>query len=151
MRNNSKFWVISALILGTLVWLGVQGVSESATYYGTVAELYDMNADDAQRRLRVGGDVVADSIVRHADRVEFEIDWEGERLNVVYTGREPLPDTFRDGAQALCDGQLRDDKVFEAKKIQAKCASKYEATPGDGAKPVYENPEADKQLSQAGL
>jgi len=49
---------------------------------------------------------------------------------VAYTGSEPLPDTFRDGAQALADGKMGRDGVFHASKIQAKCASKYEAKPG---------------------
>ena len=48
-------------------------------------------------------------------------------------------DTFRDRAQALCDGRLRSDGKFEAKRIQAKCASKYEAQPGPEAAPVYES------------
>jgi Cytochrome c-type biogenesis protein CcmE len=50
-------------------------------------------------------------------------------MKVVYSGMEPLPDTFRDGAQALADGKLGPDGVFQASKIQAKCASKYEAKP----------------------
>ena len=33
------------------------------------------------------------------------------------------------GAQALADGRLGPDGTFEANKIQAKCASKYEAKP----------------------
>jgi cytochrome c-type biogenesis protein CcmE len=52
------------------------------------------------------------------------------KLKVAYTGADPLPDTFRDGAQALADGKLDKDGVFRAAKIQAKCASKYEAKPG---------------------
>ena len=51
-------------------------------------------------------------------------------MKVAYTGTEPLPDTFKDGAQALADGKLGEDHVFRAAKIQAKCASKYEAKPG---------------------
>jgi cytochrome c-type biogenesis protein CcmE len=50
-------------------------------------------------------------------------------LSVVYTGTDPLPDTFKDNAQALADGRLSPDGTFEASKIQAKCASKYEAKP----------------------
>jgi cytochrome c-type biogenesis protein CcmE len=50
---------------------------------------------------------------------------------VVYTGTDPLPDTFRDGAQALADGRMGRDGVFHASKIQAKCASKYESKPGN--------------------
>ena len=51
-------------------------------------------------------------------------------MKVAYTGTDPLPDTFRDGAQALADGRMGRDGVFHASKIQAKCASKYEAKPG---------------------
>ena len=93
MNSKLKFGLITMIILGTLTWLGVSGVNETATYYVTVDEL---------------------------------------------TGRDPLPDTFRDRAQALCDGRLRSDGVFEAKKIQAKCASKYEVDPTKGAQPVYQ-------------
>jgi len=68
---------------------------------------------------------------------------EPRKLNIVYTGQDPLPDTFRDRAQALCDGKLRADGAFEANKIQAKCASKYEAKPGENASPTYESAPAD--------
>ncbi|MEZ5392913.1 MAG: cytochrome c maturation protein CcmE [Bryobacterales bacterium] len=67
----------------------------------------------------MGGDVVPGSIVKSGDRVEFVIqqveEGVGKTLNVVYTGQDPLPDTFRDRAQALCDGELRADGAFEAK------------------------------------
>ncbi|OYT68461.1 MAG: cytochrome c biogenesis protein CcmE, partial [Chloracidobacterium sp. CP2_5A] len=54
---------------------------------------------------------------------------------------DPLPDTFRDGAQALADGRMQPDGTFHANRIQAKCASKYEAKPGGkpGAAPTYES------------
>ena len=64
----------------------------------------------------------------------------GEQLKVVYTGDDPLPDTFKDHAQALADGKLGADGVFHANQIQAKCASKYEAAPppANASKP-YDN------------
>ncbi len=40
-----------------------------------------------------------------------------------------LHDTFKDGAQALVEGRLTPDGRFNAEQVQAKCASKYEATP----------------------
>ena len=51
-------------------------------------------------------------------------------LNVAYEGRDPLPDTFKDGSQALADGRMGPDGVFHAQEIQAKCASKYAPKPG---------------------
>ena len=142
MLKQLKFTAIVAAIVGTLAWMGVSGVQESATYYVTLDELLAMENPGA-KRIRVGGDVADGSIVRRADSVEFTLHQLDETmaaptvLEVVYTGADPLPDTFRDKAQALCDGVLRADGKFEATKIQAKCASKYEAAPGEAAAPVY--------------
>jgi cytochrome c-type biogenesis protein CcmE len=130
MRQYWKFGAIIVVVLGTLAWLAVAGINESKTYYITVQELQQMDQKALERRLRVAGDVEPGSIVRSANQVEFVVTQEKLRQKVVYTGRDPLPDTFRDNAQALADGRLRPDGVFEAKQVQAKCASKYEAKPG---------------------
>jgi cytochrome c-type biogenesis protein CcmE len=144
MNKQLKFVALCAVIVGSLVWLAMAGIGESATYYVTIEELGGMHNATA-KRLRVGGDVEPGSIVKNAGRVEFTITQEDRKLQVVYVGQDPLPDTFRDRAQALCDGQLRADNVFEAHKVQAKCASKYEAQPGKASPPVYESaPKPDK-------
>lgn len=143
MRKQAKFVLIVAAIVATLAWMAVSGVQESATYYVTLEELAALE-DPGSKRIRIGGDVADGSIVRHADSVEFTLHQQDESmealqtLEVVYTGSDPLPDTFRDKAQALCDGYLRADGKFVASKIQAKCASKYEAAPGQDAAPVHE-------------
>ena len=145
MNKQRKFLAIIVVILATLIWMGISGVKESATYYVTLEELLAMDESDS-KRIRVGGDVTEGSIIRHADSVEFTLQQQDEEttqamlLNVIYTGQDPLPDTFRDMAQALCDGHLRTDGKFEATKIQAKCASKYEAAPEGEAMPVYDSP-----------
>ena len=80
--------------------------------------------------------IASGSIQRAGHEVHFVLTQANLKLNVAYTGSDPLPDTFRDGAQALADGKLGPDGVFRAGKIQAKCASKYEAKPGAyGPKP----------------
>ena len=54
---------------------------------------------------------------------------QGKDLSVSYIGNDPLPDTFKDGAQALVEGRLMPEGGFVAEQVQAKCASKYEASP----------------------
>jgi cytochrome c-type biogenesis protein CcmE len=129
MKTYGKFAALIVVIVGTLVWLALGGINETKTYYKTIAELGTM-PDATGRRLRVGGDVEPGSIVRAGKIVRFTMKQDALKLNVVYSGAEPLPDTFRDGSQALADGKLGSDGVFQASKIQAKCASKYEAKPG---------------------
>ena len=129
MRTYAKFALLVVAIVGVLVWLAVGGISESKTYYKSISELNAMGARAKGQRIRVGGDVVAGTIVRSGTEVRFTLKQDARRLNVVYDGVDPLPDTFKDGAQALADGRLGDDGCFRANQIQAKCASKYMAKP----------------------
>jgi len=135
MNKNVKFGLIIAVILGTLGWLAAGGINQTASYYKEISELERLGPNAVDRRLRVGGDVEANSISREGRDVHFvlvqEKDGVKRRLNVVYNGIDPLPDTFKDNApcQALVDGKLGSDNVFHATKLQAKCASKYEAKP----------------------
>jgi cytochrome c-type biogenesis protein CcmE len=129
MKTYVKFGAMVVVIVGVLVWLAMGGISESKTYYKTISELGQMGDQAKGKRLRVGGDVEQGSIVRNGAEVSFVLHQESKKLKVVYNGIDPLPDTFKDGAQALADGKLGSDGVFQASKIQAKCASKYEAKP----------------------
>jgi cytochrome c-type biogenesis protein CcmE len=127
MKNYVKFGVLTAIILGTLGWLAFTGVAENKSYYKTVAELAAMSGHEKDQRLKVGGDIVPGSINRDGRDVHFALKQDEKVLKVVYNGVDPLPDTFKDGSQALADGRLGSDGVFHANKVQAKCASKYEA------------------------
>ena len=129
MKPYVKFGVLTALIVGSLVWLAFGGVKQTQTYYKTIPELEKMGSSAHGKRLRVGGDVEPGSIVKAGSEVTFLLHQGPKQLKVVYHGSDPLPDTFKDNAQALADGRLGPDGVFEANKIQAKCASKYEAKP----------------------
>ena len=130
MRKYGKFAVLIAVVIAALVWLASTGVSETKTYYKTIAEVGQMGDRAFTERLRVAGDVASGSIQRANGQVSFTLTQDKLQLKVAYTGADPLPDTFRDGAQALADGRMGRDGVFHASKIQAKCASKYEAKPG---------------------
>jgi cytochrome c-type biogenesis protein CcmE len=130
MKKYGKFAALIVIVVGTLAWLAVSGMSGSQTYYKSISEMDQMGGQAYGKRLRVGGDVAAGSIQRVGKEVQFVLIQDKLRLKVAYTGSEPLPDTFRDGAQALADGKLDHDGIFRAAKIQAKCASKYEVKPG---------------------
>ena len=140
MNTYVKFGAVVVVVIGVLAWLAMGGINESKTYYKTIAELSAMGDQAHSKRVRVGGDVEQGSIVRHGAEVSFVLHQDALKLKVVYSGIDPLPDTFKDGAQALADGKLGPDGTFQASKIQAKCASKYEA-----------KPQLKKDASQAGI
>jgi len=130
---RAKFAVGTVLIVGTLGYLAWSGVSESKTYYHTISELDGLKGPSLRQRMRVSGNVRAGTIQRLPGRVDFVLEEQGRTLDVSYVGRDPLPDTFKDDAQTLVEGHRMPDGRFVAEQVQAKCASKYEATPG--AKP----------------
>lgn len=144
MKGRAKFAIGSAIIIACLVALAYVGFTQSKTYYHTISELSALQGPALQQRMRVSGDVRAGTIRRLDGRVNFTLEEEGKTLPVSYIGRDPLPDTFKDGAQALVEGRLGPDGHFTAEQVQAKCASKYQATPprvssGGSAAPAYAN------------
>jgi cytochrome c-type biogenesis protein CcmE len=142
MRKYGKFAALVVLIVGTLIWIATSSMADTQTYYKTISELGQMGPKASGQRIRVGGDVEKGSIQHHGQEVAFTMVQKDPAkpeqaplyLKVAYNGRDPLPDTFRDGAQALADGRLGPDGVFHANKIQAKCASKYASKPGEAPK-----------------
>jgi len=131
MKKYGKFGACIGVILGVLIMLATTRTAESTAYYRTIPEIRQMGAGPIKKKIRVLGDVEKDSIQRRGSEVAFVLVADNQRLNVIYTGTEPLPDTFRDGAQAVATGKLGPDGAFHAANIQAKCASKYTAKPGE--------------------
>ena len=132
MAAKTKFIIGGAVIVMALAWLGFVGFEEGKAYYVTVDEFNVMKdgagKDDlAGKTLKLAGDVVAGSIDRSGPQMEFAIASSKTSIRVRYTGSAVIPDTFRDGSKALVEGKLDADGVFNARHIEAKCASKYEA------------------------
>jgi cytochrome c-type biogenesis protein CcmE len=130
MRVRSKFLIGSGIIVITLVSLAYVGFTQSKTYYHTITELSTLQGISLRQRMRVSGNVKNGTISHVPGGVDFVLTEQGRDLRVSYVGRDPLPDTFKDGAQALVEGKMMSDNRFEAEQVQAKCASKYEAAPG---------------------
>ena len=100
MNARRKFLVGSAIIVLTLMALAYVGFTQSKTYYHTITELSTLQGSALHQRMRVSGNVQAGTIEHLGDRVNFVLTEQGKNLPVSYVGRDPLPDTFKDGAQA---------------------------------------------------
>jgi len=123
------------VIVGLVGYLSFIGFEEGRSYYLTCDEVAERLDEVATTNIRLAGNVVEGSIRKDGDILVFELEYEGATFPVRYVGLDPVPDTFKDGVQAVVDGRLNDDGVFEGRKIQAKCASKYEAEYGDEPAP----------------
>jgi cytochrome c-type biogenesis protein CcmE len=109
--------------------LAYVGFTQSKTYYHTISELPTLQGASLHQRMRVSGNVRAGSIAHRSGEVDFVLEEQNKTLPVSYIGHDPLPDTFKDGAQALVEGKINPDGSFVAEQVQAKCASKYQASP----------------------
>ena len=143
--QRAKFLLGSLLILGVLAWMGVSGYQESKTYYVTLPEMRALGEDAFTMRLRVAGNVLPGSLRRQEGRVLFTLYQENDHLAVAYVGREPLPDTLVDNAEAIVTGRITRENIFEAQVVQAKCASKYEAAPPGAQSAVPSRPSSSRR------
>jgi cytochrome c-type biogenesis protein CcmE len=125
-RKQLKFILGPSIIVLALTWIGYSALQKTGAYFQTVSELYAMADTLDADRLKVAGEVVPGTIEISGDRVKFVISEGDQFLTVHYVGTDPVPDTFRDYAEAVVDGEYNGDGLFTATKLQAKCASKYE-------------------------
>ena len=115
------------IIVGLVGYLACVGFVVGRSYYVTCDEVAAAEAEFTDTNLKLAGVVVDGSITRDGDILTFKLEYDGATYPVRYIGMDPVPDTFKDGVEAVVDGRLLADGSFEGKKIQAKCASKYES------------------------
>lgn len=136
MKDNGKFFVGLggvALVVTYLIWTGV---SETMLYYLTPVELIARVAEDPtfhEVGVKVSGRVQQGSWSRSEDELlhHFTVtDLEDESVSFPVEYRDKLPDTFNDTeiVDVVVEGRFREDGVFEATVVLAKCGSRYEAT-----------------------
>lgn len=122
-----KVAVLSLTVLCSAAYLIVYGVRDTMVYYLTVSEFERTAAEG--KRYRVSGPVEKNSILKDPEGVlRFSIGDDNGLLAVSYRG--PVPDTFREGVEAVVEGVYRGAEIFEADVLLAKCPTKYE--PADG-------------------
>ncbi len=148
-RRYLRFGAVITVIVVALGYLAFTGVRDSKSYYVTIKELGGMGSSAYSKRLRVAGNVAPGSIKRQGTHAEFLLVEQDRTLPVVYTGTEALPDTFKDDAQALAEGNFGHDGVFHATNIQAKCASKYAPKPGNAPATVENQQKAELNGAQS--
>ena len=134
MRRH-KFTLGSLVIAAGLIYLFAAGVQQSTTTHMTLQSLMDGVIDEGQRIQLGGGTVVPGSIEwdRYRSRPEFEITDGQHTLRVRYIGHAVLPDTFKDEALVVLEGEYQPaDRIFDADIVFAKCPSKYEGQSYEG-------------------
>jgi cytochrome c-type biogenesis protein CcmE len=133
-KRRLRFIVAGLLMATALAYMIYSAIAANSEYYLTVSEAYAMGEEARKSQIKVGGTVVAGSIVwdRGSNAVSFSIvDEVTNAMQVTYRGI--VPDAFQPGAEVILAGMLLEDGSFTATTLMAKCASKYEpVVPGTG-------------------
>ena len=119
------------LCFGGLLWSTLRDGTE---YYKHVDEVMTQPQEWYGKRLQLHGFVVADSILRRRDSLDyrFQVQNKGQVVTASYSGI--VPDTFKSGSEVVLKGHLGPDGfAVEPNGVMAKCPSRYE--PGKPGNP----------------
>ncbi|HEX6059401.1 MAG TPA: cytochrome c maturation protein CcmE [Gemmatimonadaceae bacterium] len=140
MKARTKFLIGGALILGASGYVATNATTATSMYYFTPSELAaKVEADPSFHGtgVKMGARVVPGTIRREdgGRTHRFEVTDGARTWPVVYRGI--APDTFTDSVDVVVEGRLDASGTFQATTLLAKCASRYEAAPGEPGAPGY--------------
>jgi cytochrome c-type biogenesis protein CcmE len=123
---------VLTLAFSGLLWSTLR---EGTEYFKNVDEVASDRSAWEGKKLQLHGYVVADSIVRRRDSLEYRFKVQnnpmgagqtGSIMEASYTGI--VPDTFKGEAEVVLRGRLGPDGFLtDPNGVMAKCPSKYEA------------------------
>ena len=125
--SNTTYVYIIALLLFIvgIGYLAFIGFYENSVYFLNVKEAIAMPREKL-KSARLFGIVIAEHYT-HGKTISFQLrdkEYPSNIIPVEYTG--VIPDTFRTGAEAIVEGSLTSEGIFQAKTLMTKCPSKYE-------------------------
>jgi len=120
-----KFIVGGAVILVALGYMIWAGVTQSAVYFVTPAEL--TAAPVAGKAYRLGGLVTPGSLKWEPRTLDLTFTMSDGRATVPVRHKGAAPDLFGEGRGAVVEGQWTGDGYFKASLIMAKHSEEYKA------------------------
>lgn len=120
-----RILVCVGIIVAALGWIALRGLTGSFVYYLTPTDIVDGDQAQVAQRVRLGGYVEPDSVVRNGDGLTFTVSDGTEEIEVASTG--PVPTMFRPGQGVVLEGALGTDGVFHSDTLLIKHDGEYRA------------------------
>lgn len=118
-------WRIAAVVLviaAAIGFLVFKGLGDATVYFKTADEAVAEKDELGDRRFRVEGAVVTDSVEQTDEGVSFEIISAGETVPVLHRG-DP-PELFKPGIPVVLEGRW-DGDVYASDRIMVKHTTEY--------------------------
>ena len=96
-------------------------LNSNLDYFFTPTELKSVNIP-AEKRIKIGGMVLEDSVKRYASEISFIITDYENSINVVFEGI--VPDLFKEGSGVVALGFIKNE-IFYAEEVLAKHDENY--------------------------
>jgi cytochrome c-type biogenesis protein CcmE len=121
--------LVGAAIVGLAAWAILS--PGALAYYKTPSEIPSLGDNAFGKTLRIGGRVQKGTLEHDGTVVHFTISDTKNDVPIVFTG--DVPDTLKEGTDAIAEGTLDRDGTLHATRVQAKCSSKFvpKDRPGD--------------------
>lgn len=113
---------VVAIVVAAIAFLVFKGLGDATVYFKTADEAVAEKDELGDRRFRVEGAVVTDSVRQTDDGVRFEIISAGEVVPVLHRG-DP-PELFKPGIPVVLEGNW-DGDVYASDRIMVKHSSEY--------------------------
>ena len=118
------FFLLLALLLGAMIIFFIfRSIEENVVYFFSPTEIYNKTDISFEKKIRVGGLVKIDSIIKNNSSISFIITDLKQEIVVSYSGL--VPNLFSEGKGVVAEGKLKDKKFFVADKILAKHDENY--------------------------
>lgn len=112
---------LGVLVLGAAVALVLTAFEDNLVFFHSPTELATKEVSP-QQRLRIGGLVAENSVVKSGSDVRFVVTDGAHSINVAYHGL--LPDLFREGQGIVAEGTFQNG-TFTAREVLAKHDENY--------------------------
>ncbi len=125
-KSKVRLAVVTVFLLGIIAVMVWQSSSSPANY-SYFKKIGEVTKDDSLigKSVRVGGEVLKDSVVQKGSKYTFKIHDKDQQLQVTYSGQ--MPSTFGAGVTAIVEGTLVSKDMLQAKSIVTQCPSKYKS------------------------
>jgi|TARA_B100000959_G_scaffold146532_1_gene153848 cytochrome c-type biogenesis protein CcmE len=124
-KVKSRFFLFLILIISlTLLILFIfKSLEKNIVYFLSPTEIYNQTNISSDKKIRVGGLVKKNSIIKDGDKINFIITDLKKEIIVSYSGI--IPNLFSEEKGVVAEGKLKDKKYFIADTILAKHDENY--------------------------
>ncbi len=135
MKRHAKFLAGGAVIAAALAYMIYAGVTQSAVYFVTPAEL--RSAPVTGKAYRLGGLVAPGSVRWEPGSLDLSFTLSDGKATVPVRHKGTPPDLFGEGRGAVVEGSWAAEGYFKASLIMAKHSEEYQAPKAQAAEAGY--------------